>query len=128
MCVAPANLHAFGGGAVISRRAIAAAMSGVASLSLVFAGQVLAKSDAPSGDPKKGRELFINLPCATCHTLKDAGASGQVGPVLDGDTNLTVALIINRVTNGQGAMPAFGDQLSAQDIADLAAYVMQASR
>jgi mono/diheme cytochrome c family protein len=35
---------------------------------------------------------------------------------------------VNRVTNGRGAMPAFSDRLSEQEITDVAAYVAQASR
>ena len=32
-----------------------------------------------------------------------------------------LALAIDRVTNGQGAMPSFADSLSEQEIADVAA-------
>ena len=35
--------------------------------------------------------------------------------------------MIQRVTNGMGAMPAFGDQLSPQQIADVAAYVHESA-
>ena len=78
---------------------------------------------AAAGDPEEGRKVFANAGCGGCHTLADAGATGQVGPSLDGDPNLTPGFIVDRVTNGQGQMPAFVDQLSAQDIADVAAYV-----
>ena len=33
--------------------------------------------------------------------------------------------MIERVTNGQGAMPSFADSLSEQQIADVAAYVVR---
>lgn len=81
---------------------------------------------APASDPAKlakGRELFNNYSCGTCHALKDADGSGHVGPSLDGNPNLTEAFIVDRVTNGQGPMPAFGGQLSEQEIAEVAAYV-----
>ena len=32
-------------------------------------------------------------------------------------------LAVDRVTNGQGVMPAFGDSLTEQQIRDVAAYV-----
>ncbi len=32
-------------------------------------------------------------------------------------------MVVERVTNGAGAMPSFSDSLSEQDIADVAAYV-----
>jgi len=44
---------------------------------------------AKSGDPARGRQLFLKVPsgqkyaCATCHTLKAAGAQGTIGPNLD---------------------------------------------
>jgi mono/diheme cytochrome c family protein len=73
---------------------------------------------------KHGRQLFNDWSCSTCHALKDASASGSVGPSLDGDSSLTAALVVDRVTNGQGAMPGFGGQMTDQEIADLAAYVV----
>ena len=50
------------------------------------------------------------------------GRPGTVGPSLDA-AKPSEALVIQRVTNGMGAMPPFDDQLSAQQIADVAAYV-----
>ena len=35
--------------------------------------------------------------------------------------------LFSRVTNGQGSMPPFGDQLSPKEIADVSAYVMKAA-
>ena len=53
--------------------------------------------------------------------LADAGATGAVGPNLD-ETKPSYDLVVDRVTNGKGVMPAFGD-LSEQQIQDVAAYV-----
>jgi cytochrome c6 len=36
----------------------------------------------------------------------------------------SIEAITTQVTNGKGAMPAFQGRLSAQDIADVAAYVL----
>ena len=72
-----------------------------------------------------GRELFGNWGCNACHTLADAKASGSVGPSLDGDGNLTEQFIVSRVTDGQGAMPGFGGQLTEKEIADLSYYLTQ---
>lgn len=80
-----------------------------------------ATSDA--GKLAKGRELFANWSCGSCHSLSDAGAEGHVGPAFDGNTSLTEAFIVNRVTNGQGAMPAFGGQMTDQEIATIASYI-----
>jgi mono/diheme cytochrome c family protein len=75
------------------------------------------------GDPEAGREVFLGSSgCGTCHTLADAGTSGTVGPNLD-DTQPSFDLVVDRVTNGFGAMPSFSSTLSEQQIADVAAYV-----
>lgn len=74
----------------------------------------------------QGKELFASAGCAGCHTLADAGASGSVGPNLD-DAKPSDALVVDRVTNGKGAMPTFSGQLSKDEIQALAAYVSQAS-
>ena len=70
----------------------------------------------------KGKAVFATAGCVSCHTLKAAGAIGVVGPNLD-QTKPTAALVQARVTAGKGAMPEFGDRLSAQDIQAVAAYV-----
>jgi len=74
---------------------------------------------------KKGRDLFANWSCGACHTLADAGGTGHVGPSFDGNKDLTQSFVVDRVTNGQGAMPAFGGQLTDAEIALLAAYIVQ---
>ena len=70
----------------------------------------------------KGKDLFANYGCGSCHSLAAAGAEGHVGPSLD-NPGLTEDLVVQRVTNGSGPMPAFGDQLSPEEIQALAAYV-----
>jgi cytochrome c6 len=81
---------------------------------------------APAGDAAAGAEVFASAGCTSCHTLADAGASGTVGPNLD-DAKPPYELVIDRVTNGAGAMPSFAGQLSEQQIQDVAAYVVQAT-
>jgi mono/diheme cytochrome c family protein len=81
---------------------------------------------AIKGDPVAGKKVFTSAGCVGCHTLKDAGASGTVGPNLD-EAKPAEALVVDRVTNGQGGMPSFKSQLSSKQIADVAAYVHQAT-
>jgi mono/diheme cytochrome c family protein len=76
----------------------------------------------PKGDPAAGKQVFLSAGCVGCHTLKAANATGTVGPNLD-EAQPDLALILNRVTNGQGGMPSFKGQLSTQQIADVAAFV-----
>jgi cytochrome c6 len=80
-----------------------------------------------NGDPAAGKEIFTTKGCTSCHTLKDAGATGTVGPNLD-EVKPTLGRAVDRLLNGKGAMPSFKSQLSQKQIADVAAYVVKASR
>ncbi|HZO61361.1 MAG TPA: c-type cytochrome [Gaiellaceae bacterium] len=75
-----------------------------------------------AGDATAGKQVFETAGCKSCHTLKDAGATGTVGPNLD-DAKPPASLVVDRVTNGKGVMPSFNGQLSPKQIADVAAYV-----
>ena len=75
-----------------------------------------------AGDVAAGKAVFESAGCGTCHTLADAGASGTVGPDLD-SAKPPAALVVERVTNGKGAMPSFADQLTEEQIVNVAAYV-----
>jgi mono/diheme cytochrome c family protein len=60
--------------------------------------------------------------CAACHTLKDAGAAGNVGPNLD-DLKPDAPTVQRQVTNGGGGMPAFKGTLTPAQIQAVAQYV-----
>ena len=78
---------------------------------------------AVKGDPVAGKAVFTgSAGCGSCHTLKDAGTTGTVGPDLD-QLKPTDAVVATQVTNGGGVMPAFKDTLTPKQIADVAAYV-----
>jgi mono/diheme cytochrome c family protein len=84
------------------------------------------EGEAPQGDAAAGKQVFASAGCGGCHTLADAGSSGNVGPNLD-DSQPDRALVVDRVTNGQGGMPSFKDQLSEEQIQNVAAYVSGAA-
>ncbi|MCD6726769.1 MAG: urate hydroxylase PuuD [Solirubrobacteraceae bacterium] len=69
-----------------------------------------------------GRRVFATAGCGSCHTLADAHSSGTVGPNLD-QVKLAPQLVVQRVTDGIGAMPSFKSQLSPQEIQSVADYV-----
>lgn len=73
-----------------------------------------------------GREIFSEAGCGGCHTLSDAGTTGNVGPNLD-DAEPSMELAVERVTNGRGAMPPFKDRLTKQQIDAVATYVSRAA-
>lgn len=77
---------------------------------------------------EKGRELFADWSCGACHALADAQGEGHVGPAFDGNANLDTAFAIDRITNGSGPMPSFGGQIADEDIALLAAYIVQTKK
>jgi mono/diheme cytochrome c family protein len=75
-----------------------------------------------AGDAAAGEAVFASAGCGACHTLAAAGTSGTIGPDLD-DTSPSFDKVVERVTQGKGAMPSFADQLSEQQIQDVAAFV-----
>ena len=74
------------------------------------------------GGGTNGKQIFQTAGCANCHTLKDAGSNGTVGPNLD-QAKPPKSLVVNRVTNGKGVMPSFKGSLSPQQIQAVADYV-----
>ena len=76
-----------------------------------------------------GKKLFTSsaVPaCALCHTLKDAGSEGAVGPVFD-DLKPNAARVSKALRDGLGAMPSYKATLSEAQIDALAYYVSRAS-
>ena len=101
---------------ILSTLAVVAAIP-----SLALARQAL------GGDPRAGAAVFKSVGCASCHTLRAAGATGKIGPNLD-RLKPTTAQVAAQVRTGGGAMPPFAGQLSPKQIADVAAFVAAASR
>ena len=103
-------------------------MPAVGAVAIVALAFVLRPDDQETTAPpdtaaiERGRTVFASAGCGTCHTLADAGATGNIGPSLDG-AKPSRALVVERVTNGQGGMPSFSARLSEDEIADVASYV-----
>jgi cbb3-type cytochrome c oxidase subunit III len=81
--------------------------------------QGFAESQVISGT--NGKSIFEKK-CASCHTLKDAGATGTIGPNLD-QLMPPLALVQKQVTNGGQVMPAFKSVLNKAQIDAVAKYV-----
>lgn len=76
-----------------------------------------------------GRDIFMGTArpgCGVCHSLDAANAMGVVGPNLN-TLKPTLAQVRKAVTQGVGAMPAYGSQLTSSEIEALAAFVFEAS-
>jgi mono/diheme cytochrome c family protein len=69
----------------------------------------------------EGKQVFTQN-CGGCHTLKDAGTNGSVGPDLD-ELKPPEATVVRQVNNGGGPMPAFKGKLSDAQIDAVATYV-----
>ncbi|MBC8072417.1 MAG: cytochrome c [Deltaproteobacteria bacterium] len=77
----------------------------------------------------RGRLLFTQgtaPSCALCHTLKDAGTHGAIGPVLD-ELQPDASRVASALRSGIGAMPSYRATLDDAQIAALARYVAKAS-
>ena len=90
-----------------------------------------------TGDRSKGKELFTQN-CGSCHTLADAGTTGQIGPNLDyafvesrknglGESTILqvvrgqIAYPVQHPSTGAPGMPA--NIVKGQDADDVASYV-----
>lgn len=107
-----------------------------AALILVFATGCGTGGPAEGGDANQGKKLFQTTgQCGGCHTMKDAGSRGQIGPNLDeafeesraeGYKESTIKnVVLDQIrfpTEGSG-MPA--DLVTGSDAEDVAAYVAQ---
>lgn len=83
---------------------------------------------AHAADDALGKQLFskgATPPCAVCHALKDAGASGEVGPSLD-ELKPDAERVAKAIRNGIGQMPAFSS-LTEQQVDAIAQYVARAT-
>lgn len=94
----------------------------IATYVSTVAGRAVAKPGGTTPGGTDGKAIFTTVGCSSCHTLSDAGSSGTVGPNLD-QAKPTHDLVVDRVTNGRGAMPPFKGRLTAAQIEAVAKYV-----
>ncbi|AZB73209.1 cytochrome c6 PetJ [Synechococcus elongatus] len=84
---------------------------------------------AQAADLAHGGQIF-SANCAACHlggrNVVNAAKTLQKAD-LEQYGMASIEAITTQVTNGKGAMPAFGSKLSAEDIADVASYVLDQS-
>jgi mono/diheme cytochrome c family protein len=102
-------------------------------------------SARPTGNAAAGKTLFVQTGCGACHTYKPAGSSGKVGPDLDklpaeakqanqgplpDFVHTSIVSPDTYIAPGypKGVMPStYGTQLSAQQLADLVAFLTNGS-
>ncbi len=89
---------------------------------------VPAQAELSAEQVETGRQIFNDWSCSACHVLTDAGGNGHIGPSLDGNDVMDKDFLVSRITNGQGAMPGFGGQLTDEEIDLLSEYILQAKK
>ena len=109
------------GTVVVALALLLAACGGSSSSSSSSAPASSSSSGGTQNASAAGKQVFTQN-CGGCHTLKDAGTSGSVGPDLD-QLQPPKATVVRQVNNGGGPMPAFKGKLSAAQINDVATYV-----
>jgi cbb3-type cytochrome c oxidase subunit III len=94
-------------------------------VSLVAANPKAKVTESGGGgdDPKS----IFSSNCGSCHVLQDAGTSGTVGPNLD-QSKPTFEAAFTQIKNGGGGMPAFGGQLTDEQIRALARYIVRVTQ
>lgn len=71
-----------------------------------------------TGDAANGETLYA-AQCAGCHGVDGSGTGA--GPNITGEE--VEDEVVDIIVNGEESMPAFGDSLSDQEIADVLAYL-----
>lgn len=106
------------------------AVLGIAALVIPAAGALAEEASANLAPEKveQARGIFMDWSCGACHALADGEGYGQIGPALDGNEALARDYVVERITNGQGAMPGFGGQMSDEEIALLSDYIVQVKK
>ena len=90
-------------------------------------------------NPANGKTVFVGNGCGSCHTLKDAGANGNIGPDLDEAlkgkaTEFIKASITDpnsEIASGfqPNIMPqTYGSQLTSQQVNDLVAFLQASTK
>jgi mono/diheme cytochrome c family protein len=77
-----------------------------------------------------GRKVFTEIAepkCGICHTLKDAGTSGEIGAKLE-ELQPDEQRVLTAVRGGLGVMPRYDDKLTKEQIEAVAYYVSRAAR
>ncbi|NNU81477.1 cytochrome c [Halovulum dunhuangense] len=76
-----------------------------------------------------GRTVFLERAepaCGICHTLADAGTSGEIGPTF-ASLRPSYDVVYRAITEGIGPMLPYTDHLSEEELDALAHYVSTAA-
>jgi mono/diheme cytochrome c family protein len=81
-----------------------------------------------TGDPARGKDIFLRDNCYTCHGTTGAGGGALGGPRL-AHAGLTPNVILNELRHPRAVMPVYSEKiLSDAEAADIVAYIQALSR
>ena len=94
---------------------------------------------AQAANPAEGKKGFESNGCGSCHTLKEANASGKVGPDLDkalkgkDEEFIKESITDPNAEIAQGFQPnvmpqSYGSQLTSQQVNDLVAFLQASTK
>ena len=111
-----------GTNAMSEQRAVTAQTTvGIAVTASVAGTQI----DRTGREDSLGKRLFVETaspPCGVCHSLEAAGAKGVIGPDLDA-LKPDAHRIRTAIAQGVGAMPAYAEQLTDQEVTALVEFI-----
>ena len=99
-------------------------VAGLGIVSMLLLVAACQSVDAPRGDPEAGAVVVENLDnsCGLCHTLESAGFEGTAAPSLD-ELRPGYQRVLNAVRQGPGLMPSYAQELSEDEMHDIAAFI-----
>ncbi len=101
----------------------------IVAVVLACAGLTAAAQTGAASAGDEGKQIFLQgaqPSCAVCHTLADAGSTGNIGPNLD-ELKADATRVRRAVKEGIGNMPPFGATLSDAQIDAVSRYVARAA-
>ena len=89
----------------------------------VVAGTALAQDEAPAGNAERGKQLYVELACYSCHALYGQGGGRGAWPKI-GRPIMPWTAFAGLIRRPPRDMPAYTNKwVSDQDVADVYAYL-----
>jgi mono/diheme cytochrome c family protein len=95
----------------------------VALAGIIVAGSALAQDKAPAGSTERGKQLYVELACYSCHALYGQGGGRGSWPKI-GRPIMPWTAFVGLMRRPPRDMPAYTQKwVSDQDAADVYAYL-----
>ena len=93
----------------------------------LLAGPAAAQDKAPSGSVERGKKLFVDLNCYSCHGTHGQGGGRGSEPAIS--TGFPWQAFLTQMRKPRLDMPAYEEKwVSNQDVADMYAYFSSLKR